>query len=109
MADNVQVQKTAKYADALFSVQCCLGDKFYEVYESESLGNECNERIQRQINIAIAMLKTLRRQKLDFEDCEVSCLTFAEIKTIMRKLKKICHDCCMDLSFLDECVEQEQE
>lgn len=101
-----------KYINILYNFQCCLANLGLELDKMESIGEDekCINRLSNKINILILILRTLKRQVILQDDetekafCKTNCLSIEQVKTLLNKLKEECKECCMDYSFLDNCV-----
>jgi hypothetical protein len=100
-----------KYINLLYKFQCCLANLGLDLDEMESIGEEekCINKLSNKINLLILILRTLKRQVLlENEDkellCETNCLTIEQIQNLINKLKTECKECCLDTSFIEECI-----
>jgi len=71
--------------------------------------NALINKLSNKINLLILILRTLKRQVLlENEDkellCETNCLTIEQIQNLINKLKTECKECCLDTSFIEECI-----
>jgi hypothetical protein len=100
-----------KYINLLYKFQCCLANLGLDLDEMESIGEEekCINKLSNKINLLILILRTLKRQVLLVNEdkellCETNCLTIEQIQNLINKLKTECKECCLDTSFIEECI-----
>lgn len=105
------MSKQQDYIDVLYKFQCCLANLGLDLDKMESMGEEekCINKLSNKINLLILILRTLKRQVLlENEDeellCETNCLTIEQIQNLINKLKTECKECCLDTSFIEECI-----
>ena len=105
------MSKQQDYIDVLYKFQCCLANLGLDLDKMESIGEEekCINKLSNKINLLILILRTLKRQiLLENEDeellCETNCLTIEQIQNLINKLKTECKECCLDTSFIEECI-----
>jgi hypothetical protein len=105
------MSKQQDYIDVLYKFQCCLANLGLDLDVMESMGEEekCINKLSNKINLLILILRTLKRQVLlENEDeellCETDCLTIEQIQNLINKLKTECKECCLDTSFIEECI-----
>lgn len=100
-----------EYIDLLYKFQCCLANLGLDLDKMESVGEEekCVNKLSSKINMSIIILRTLKRQVILEDTCETKdtyCLTITQINNLVLKLKENCRDCCMDISFLESCIDE---
>lgn len=100
-----------QYIDLLYKFQCCLANLGLDLDKMESIGEEekCINKLSNKINLMILILRTLKKQVLlENEDeellCETDCLTIEQIQNLIEKIKTECKECCLDTSFIEECI-----
>lgn len=100
-----------QYINLLYKFQCCLANLGLDLDQMESMGesDKCINKLSNKINILIIILQTLKRQiLLENEDeellCDTNCLTTEQIQNLINKLKTECKECCLDTSFIEECI-----
>lgn len=105
------MSKQQDYIDILYKFQCCLANLGLDLDKMESMGEgeKCINKLSNKINLLILILRTLKRQTLlENEDeellCETNCLTIEQIQNLINKLKTECKECCLDTSFIEECI-----
>lgn len=105
------MSKQQDYIDVLYKFQCCLANLGLDLDKMESMGEEekCINKLSNKINLLILILRTLKRQiLLENEDeellCETDCLTIEQIQNLINKIKTECKECCLDTSFIEECI-----
>lgn len=102
-----------QYIDLLYKFQCCLSNLGLDLEEMESLGEggKCINKLSNKINLLIIILRTLKKQiLLENEDgdllCKTNCLSTEQISNLINKLKTECKECCLDTSFIEECINE---
>lgn len=100
-----------QYIDLLYKFQCCLANLGLDLDKMESIGEEekCINKLSSKINISILILRTLKRQVILDDTCETKntyCLTIIQINNLVEKLKDNCKQCCLDISFLESCIDE---
>lgn len=101
-----------QYINLLYKFQCCLANLGLDLDKMESIGEEekCINKLSNKINILILILRVLKRQVILQDEetgnafCQTDCLSIEQIQNLLNKLKEECKECCMDYSFLDNCV-----